>query len=183
MPDSPSSVEVAAAAARLQALVPDAVLVGETGAALHAGHRVSLDDDYVLTDLEERFDERGDLDDWHPLLAAVRRDPDGPVAERVLRLVERHPMYGTSALWRAWIESRRAGDQETHTGAKLRALRVDRGLTQQQLAERLGMTQPEVSRIERRPDAKLSLVRAYVRALGGELSASARFADEIFPLA
>jgi len=45
-----------AAERHLQALVPGAVLVGGTAAALHAGHRVSLDGDHVLTDLRERFD-------------------------------------------------------------------------------------------------------------------------------
>jgi hypothetical protein len=48
---------VAAAAVRLQDLVPDAVLAGGTGAALHARHRVSFGDDHVLADLSERFDE------------------------------------------------------------------------------------------------------------------------------
>ena len=45
------------AAARLQELVPDAVLVGGTAAAHHAGHRVSLDDDHFVADLRRRFDE------------------------------------------------------------------------------------------------------------------------------
>ena len=45
------------AAARLQELVPDAVLVGGTAPAHHAGHRVSLDDDHVVADLRRRFDE------------------------------------------------------------------------------------------------------------------------------
>jgi hypothetical protein len=49
--------DVIAAGARLQQLLPDAVLVGGTAAATHASHRVSLDDDHVLTDLRERFDE------------------------------------------------------------------------------------------------------------------------------
>lgn len=49
--------DVLAAAARLQQLVPEATLVGGTGAAAHAGHRVSFDDDHVLRDLRERFDE------------------------------------------------------------------------------------------------------------------------------
>lgn len=43
-------------AARLQRLVPDAVLVGGSAAALHAGHRVSFDHDHVLVDLRDRFD-------------------------------------------------------------------------------------------------------------------------------
>jgi len=49
--------DVLAAAVRLQELVPDTVLVGGTAAALHAGHRVSLDDDHVLADLRDRFDD------------------------------------------------------------------------------------------------------------------------------
>lgn len=46
-----------AAERHLQGLVPGSVLVGGTAAALHAGHRVSLDGDHVLTDLTSRFDE------------------------------------------------------------------------------------------------------------------------------
>ncbi len=46
-----------AAERHLQTLLPDAVLVGGTAAALHAGHRVSLDGDHVLADLRDRFDE------------------------------------------------------------------------------------------------------------------------------
>ena len=48
--------EVLSAAARLQKLVPEAVLVGGTAAAVHAGHRFSRDADHVLTDLRSRFD-------------------------------------------------------------------------------------------------------------------------------
>lgn len=48
---------VLSTAARLQEILPDAVLVGGTASALHAGHRMSVDDDHVLTDLSRRFDE------------------------------------------------------------------------------------------------------------------------------
>jgi hypothetical protein len=48
--------EVLAKAARLQALVPGAVLVGGSAAALHAHHRESLDHDHVVADLAARFD-------------------------------------------------------------------------------------------------------------------------------
>ena len=44
-------------AARLQRILPGAVLVGGTAAALHAEHRFSLDADHVLPDLRDRFDE------------------------------------------------------------------------------------------------------------------------------
>lgn len=43
-------------AARLQELVPDAVLVGGSAAALYAGHRDSYDHGHVVADLRERFD-------------------------------------------------------------------------------------------------------------------------------
>ncbi len=51
---NPGLVRVLEAAARLQELVPDAVLVGDSAAALHAGNRDS--DDHDLSDLAERFD-------------------------------------------------------------------------------------------------------------------------------
>lgn len=65
------------AAARLQAILPDAVLVGGTAAAYHAGHRVSLDDDHVIADLAARFDQ---------VLGALE-DTDGWVTARIRRPV------------------------------------------------------------------------------------------------
>jgi len=55
--ETPEWEAVLAAAARLQTLVPDAVLVGGTAAAYHARHRVSFDDDHVVAELRTRFDE------------------------------------------------------------------------------------------------------------------------------
>ena len=43
-------------AARLQEVVPDAVLVGGAASALHAGHRDSFDHDHVLSDLVDRYE-------------------------------------------------------------------------------------------------------------------------------
>ena len=53
---SPELARVLRSAARLQGLVPDAVLVGGSAAALYAGHRESYDHDHVLADLADRFD-------------------------------------------------------------------------------------------------------------------------------
>lgn len=65
---APEWDQILAAAARLQRIVPDAVLVGGTAAALHAGHRVSYDDDHVVRDLKARFDsvltDLEDTDSW-----------------------------------------------------------------------------------------------------------------------
>ena len=43
-------------AAQLQEVVPGAVLVGGSAAALYAHHRESLDNDHVIADLADRFD-------------------------------------------------------------------------------------------------------------------------------
>jgi hypothetical protein len=48
---------VLSAAARLQRIIPDAVLVGGTASALYAGHRFSRDADHVLADLRGHFEE------------------------------------------------------------------------------------------------------------------------------
>lgn len=60
-PDTPGLaradlVRVLESAARLQEVVPDAVRVGGSAAALWANLRSSYDHDHVLTDLGERFD-------------------------------------------------------------------------------------------------------------------------------
>ena len=52
----PEWEHVLSAAARLQRILPEAVLVGGTAAALYAQHRLSTDADHVLPDLRERFD-------------------------------------------------------------------------------------------------------------------------------
>lgn len=53
---SPELLAVLESASRLQEVVPDAVLVGGSAAALYAGHRDSFDHDHVLGDLRDRFD-------------------------------------------------------------------------------------------------------------------------------
>lgn len=52
----PDWERVLSAAARLQVLLPEAVLVGGTAAGLYARHRTSHDADHVLTDLRSPFD-------------------------------------------------------------------------------------------------------------------------------
>ncbi len=53
----PDWERVLSAAAHLQRILPGAVLVGGSAAAVYAGHRLSTDADHVLTDLRERFDQ------------------------------------------------------------------------------------------------------------------------------
>ena len=51
----------------------------------------------------------------------------------------------------------------------LRALREAAGLTQEELAQRVAITQSQLSKLERREDYRLSTLRRYVAALGGQL--------------
>lgn len=53
----PEWEQVLASAAHLQRILPDAVLVGGSAAAVYAQHRLSTDADHVLTDLRQRFDQ------------------------------------------------------------------------------------------------------------------------------
>ena len=62
-------------------------------------------------------------------------------------------------------------------------LRATKGVSQVELARRLGIAQPGVSRIERREDLYLSSLRQYVEALGGELEVAAVFDGERVPIA
>lgn len=59
----------------------------------------------------------------------------------------------------------------------LRDLRRAKHLTQTEVAEQLGGRQVYVSRLEKRSDMKLSTLRDYVRALGGELKVMVTFPE------
>lgn len=65
----------------------------------------------------------------------------------------------------------------------LAALREARGFTQAQLAGKLGVSQPNVSKIEGKEDLYLSTVCGYVEALGGRLELRAIFPDQTVDLA
>jgi predicted transcriptional regulator len=51
----------------------------------------------------------------------------------------------------------------------LRALREAAGVTQEELAEKVEVDQSQISRLERQGDVRVSLLKRYVEALGGEL--------------
>lgn len=60
--------------------------------------------------------------------------------------------------------------------------REQRNATQKDIAEILGMTQANVSRIEREDDVYVSTLRKYVEALGGRLELIAVFPDQTVTL-
>ena len=59
----------------------------------------------------------------------------------------------------------------------LRHLRKARHLTQERMAELLGIGQDSVSRLESRSDLLLSTLRGYVEAMGGSLKLVVEFPD------
>jgi DNA-binding XRE family transcriptional regulator len=65
---------------------------------------------------------------------------------------------------------------------RLAELREQIGKTQTELAEVLGMTQANVSRIERSENLYLRTLADYVGALGGHIEINAVFDDDVVPL-
>ena len=66
----------------------------------------------------------------------------------------------------------------------LRALREGAGVTQEEIAEKVEMDQSQISRLERQGggDARLSLIKRYVEALGGEIHIVATLRGKIVRL-
>jgi DNA-binding transcriptional regulator YiaG len=84
-------------------------------------------------------------------------------------------MNGLSPARRNKIEARAAalaGEEMS-----LRELRRARKLTQVRIAKTLGISQDQVSRLEKRSDLLLSTLRKTVAAMGGNLSLIAEFPD------
>lgn len=78
----------------------------------------------------------------------------------------------------AWDEGVAERVRAIEDALTLAELRQTRNVTQVQLAEKLGITQGNVSRLEGRSDIYLSTLRSYVEALGGHLEIAAVFPDE-----
>jgi transcriptional regulator with XRE-family HTH domain len=84
------------------------------------------------------------------------------------------------------IKSRRPPDPERVERIKralllenaLHELRRRRGASQAAVAELLGTSRPNVSRIEQEADVRVSTLARYVEALGGSLEIRAVFDDE-----
>ncbi len=131
--------------------------------------------------------DRGDLDDWRPLLRLIERDPDGELSRAVARLVDAYPMYGTSPLLRAWIErcrNRRGGrDSEPGAVGTLADLRRSLGKTQAEVARAMGISQSDYSKLERRRDVRASTLGSVAGALGGSLHLLIRLSDRAFEIA
>jgi transcriptional regulator with XRE-family HTH domain len=82
-----------------------------------------------------------------------------------------------------WDEQVAERQRAMEDALALADLRRSRHVTQVQLAEELGISQGNVSRLEGRSDVYLSTLRSYVQALGGHLEIAAVFDDERYPVA
>lgn len=77
-------------------------------------------------------------------------------------------------------EARRRADlkyRELKTEMALQELRNAMNISQEYIADILGVRQSAVSRLERRADMYVSTLRSFIRALGGELEIIARFPE------
>jgi hypothetical protein len=52
--------------------------------------------------------ENGTLGDWQPVLARVRRDPNGTVATRIAALLDARDYEESGALWRSYLAHARS---------------------------------------------------------------------------
>lgn len=106
----------------------------------------------------------GDVEDWRAILVAIRQDPWGPVAARVDRILPHLESYGTGPAVAAWLRRCRAGLDVA--AVSLAELRQDHGLTQRDLADRLGVSQAQVARMERGSNPTMRSLQRYLAALG-----------------
>jgi hypothetical protein len=61
----------------------------------------------------------------------------------------------------------------------LQKIRQSRNISQEELADRLGVRQSAVSRLERRGDLRLNTLRHFVSAMGGKLELRIEFPDAV----
>ena len=94
---------------------------------------------------------------WSEISAKVRADPER----------------------RARIEQR---EQAIEAELTISQLREARGATQENVAERVNVTQSNVSHFERNPNIFLRSLASYVEALGGRLEVRAVFPDQVVTL-
>jgi hypothetical protein len=69
-------------------------------------HRHLTHQRHTLAALDDLL-ENGTLAEWRPVLARVRREPDGELARRILTLLRRRDYQETGALWRGFITKAR----------------------------------------------------------------------------
>jgi hypothetical protein len=64
--------------------------------------------------------ENGTLADWRPVLARVRRDPEGPVASRLAQLLSAKDYQESRALWQRFLDEARVREPIVRTARRSR---------------------------------------------------------------
>ena len=72
-----------------------------------------------------------------------------------------------------------AGARQLSEELHLSQLRKARGLTQEAVAALLGVSQAEISKMERRSELYIGTLKKFIEAMDGELVLAARFADGV----
>ena len=94
--------------------------------------------------------------------------------------MKRHKWSDIKARAKAETRARiEAEAQRLSDDLHLSQLRKARGLTQETMAELLGVSQAEVSKMERRTELYVGTLRKFIEAMNGELVIAARFADGV----
>jgi transcriptional regulator with XRE-family HTH domain len=73
-------------------------------------------------------------------------------------------------------------EEELRLAAGLTALREEAGLSQRELAKRIGVSQPRVAAIEQSPNVTIEVLEQYVNGVGGTLEVSVVRAGRKVPL-
>ena len=87
-----------------------------------------------------------------------------------------------SAGGEAAVADARRRNQAYIDGHRLAERRTALGLSQAEVAERMGVTKSRVSQIERGKVSTVEAIDRYVQALGGHLQISAVFGDDLYIL-
>ena len=80
------------------------------------------------------------------------------------------------------VTEARKRNQAYIDGYRLAERRKALGLTQAEVAKRMGVTKSRVSQIERGEVSTIEAVARYVKAIGGHIQISAVFGDELYIL-
>jgi DNA-binding XRE family transcriptional regulator len=108
---------------------------------------------------------------------------DTPQTEKRVRVSLEDVMAKRGMTWED-VEPYKRELERYLDGYALAEVRKAQGVTQRQLAQRIGVSQNRISKIEKGDFHKTQLrtVQKYIEALGGSVSIGATFGDTVIPL-
>lgn len=122
----------------------------------------------------------GNTKKWSEIRRTKVSPDQEPLAAERLRAMR--DAIALTTLGEAWVDidlpALQASLAGSTFGSALAKVRSTLGVTQVELAGRLGIQQSSVSELERRDEVYVSTLRDYVEALGGRLQVAAVFPDD-----